>query len=187
MKRRIIYALAAALLIGGALIVSSMIRKSYDDDEVIADDAGSGWGCSHDSETYEEPTLQNGTYYLNGDTNSPYGFKIDGTGFAVIGDTDKVIEDFGLSYKTEHENSVSSYEPKRNEADNDARKANGYPTYKELKQQLGETMRTEIFTLHELDDEIFIYVWHGDDKMFGFEYYSDHEFKTADMRFILTN
>ena len=48
-------------------------------------------------------------------------------------------------------------------------------------------MKSEIFTVHELDDDCFIFVRNNEEKMLSFEYISDHEFEAGDKKFILAN
>ena len=172
------------------LLISALTLAACaaDDNSILPDSSNEdpvGWGCSHDPATFTEPVLQDGTYYENGDTSSPYCFIIKGSDFSVSGDVDKLIDDYDLPYSEELKNAdISS--PQRDDAQDDLLQKH-YPSYDELKQHLCETMVTEIFTVHELDDDCFIYVRNGEEKMLSFEYVSDHEFESGDKRFVLTD
>ena len=183
MKRNVkntafLFAIFALIVFIG--IVAIKIQKNNDS---VTDNESNSLSCGHDLETYVEPTLQNGKYYLKGDTSSPYCFEISGTNFIIFGDIDPVIDNFNIPY---NESPVSASEfPPANSADDENVQTKQYPTYEELCESLKSTMRTEIFTVHELDDEIIIYVFNGNDKIFGFDYISDREFAAADQKYIL--
>ena len=100
-------------------------------------------------------------------------------------DIDKLIDDYNIPYSDKQDDLLNSDIPQR--ADEDEPNEKQYPSYNELKQKLSESMKSEIFTVHELDDDCFIFVRNNEEKMLSFEYISDHEFEAGDKKFILAN
>ena len=163
----------------------SFLLLNNNDNKIAIEEDSDEWNCSHDPETFTEPTLQNGKYYENGDTSSAYCFIINGTEFTVSGDIDKLIDDYNIPYSDKQDDLLNSDIPQR--ADEHEPNEKQYPSYNELKQKLSESMKSEIFTVHELDDDCFIFVRNNEEKMLSFEYISDHEFEAGDKKFILAN
>lgn len=134
------------------------------------------------------PTLKDGRYYLNGDSEaSPYWFEFEGSEVTVGGDIDRLIGDMDIKYSEEGSSQIST--PARDDDEQSAP-----PSYEEVKDMLGKKLDYYVAVIYESKDERLYYL-HINEKpdekthmswlKLVYDYISETEFEKDGMSFKL--
>lgn len=155
------------------IIQLNTLNDNSSSDEIISDE-------QRNKDDYK---LENGLYYLNGDTSAKYYFTINDETIAVNGDLDSFIADQELLYDEDNDSVAEINAPKR--TDEQVAMRIGI-TYTQLKEELQKGLRLEIDSYGESESPILVFAYDNDRKILGGYYYiSNTEFDDNYNRFIL--